>query len=310
MIPLRSALADYLAMRRSLGYKLRRTEKLLFQFVEYAEANGADRVTTDLALNWARLPADGAVSWWSSRLTVVRKFANFVNTLEPKTEVPPADLLPGRKSRRAVPFLYSDSEIATLVHAAASIFPSPLRVLTCQTWLQLLVVTGMRVGEAIRLDRKDVDFDGGVLTVWMSKFGKSRELPLHPSTVEALRAYLQQRDRLFPNPPSPSLFISSAGTRLLYCNMSWDYIRLVRHAGLKPRSKDCRPRIHDLRHTFAVRTIIDAYKTDANVGARLALLSTYLGHVHPGHTYWYLSAAPELLGLAGRRLERSLSKQP
>jgi integrase len=310
MIPLRSALADYLAMRRSLGYKLRRTEKLLFQFVEYAEANGADRVTTDLALNWARLPADGAVSWWSSRLTVVRKFAKFVNTLEPKTEVPPADLLPGRKSRRAVPFLYSDSEIATLVHAAASIFPSPLRVLTCQTWLQLLVVTGMRVGEAIRLDRKDVDFDGGVLTVWMSKFGKSRELPLHPSTVEALRAYLQQRDRLFPNPPSPSLFISSAGTRLLYCNMSWDYIRLVRHAGLKPRSKDCRPRIHDLRHTFAVRTIIDAYKTDANVGARLALLSTYLGHVHPGHTYWYLSAAPELLGLAGRRLERSLSKQP
>jgi len=310
MIPLRSALADYLAMRRSLGYKLRRTEKLLFQFIEYVEANRADRITTDLALNWARLPAGGDVSWWSSRLTAVRKFATFVNTLEPKTEVPPADLLPGRKSRRAVPFLYSDSEIGALLRAAASIFPSPLRVLTCQTWLQLLVVTGMRVGEAIRLDRKDVDFDGGVLTVWMSKFGKSRELPLHPSTVDALRAYLQQRDRLFPNPPSPSLFISSAGTRLLYCNMSWDFIRLVRQAGLKPRSQGCRPRIHDLRHTFAVRTIIDAYKTDANIGARLALLSTYLGHVHPGHTYWYLSAAPELLGLARRRLERSLSKQP
>ncbi len=305
MIPLRTALTDYLSMRRSLGYKLRRTEKLLLQFIEYLEAQGASRITTDVMLTWARLPTGGDVNWWSSRLAVVRKFAMFVNTIDPATEVPPADLLPGRKSQRAVPFLYSDSDITALVDAA-TIFPSPLRVLTCQTWVQLLAVTGMRVGEAIRLDRKDVDFDDGVLSIWMSKFDKSRELPLHASTVSALRAYLQERDRLFPNPPSPSLFISSAGTRLLYCNMSWDFIRLVRQAGLKPRSKHCRPRIHDLRHAFAVRTIIDAYKTDANVGASLALLSTYLGHVHPGHTYWYLSAAPELLGLAGQRLERSL----
>jgi len=248
------------------------------------------------------------VSWWSSRLTVVRKFATFVNTLDPETEVPPSDLLPGRKSRRAVPFLYSDSDIAAQVEAA-TMFTPRLRVLTCQTWVQLLAVTGMRVGEAIRLDRKDVDFDDGVLSIWMSKFGKSRELPLHASTVDALRVYLQERDRLFPNPTSPSLFISSAGTRLLYCNVSWDFIRLVRQVGLRPRSPDCRPRIHDLRHTFAIRTIIDAYKTNANVGARLASLSTYLGHVHPGHTYWYLSAAPELLGLAGLRLERSLRER-
>lgn len=308
MISLRSALTDYLAMRRALGYKLRRTEKLLLQFIEYAEATGADSITTDLAVNWARLPVGGDVSWWSSRLTVVRKFAAFVNTLDPETQIPPADILPGRKSRRAVPFLYSDSDIAALVEAA-TIFPSPLRVLTCRTWVQLLAVTGMRVGEAIRLDRKDVDFDDGVLSIWMSKFGKSRELPLHASTVDALRAYLQERDRLFPNPSSPSLFISSAGTRLLYCNVSWDFIRLVRQAGLKPRSKICRPRIHDLRHTFAIRTIIDAYRTEANAGACLALLSTYLGHVHPGHTYWYLSAAPELLGLAGQRLERSLRER-
>jgi integrase len=309
MISLRSALSDYLAMRRALGYKLRRAEKLLLQFINYVEATGANSITTDLALSWARLPERGDVSWWSGRLTVARKFAAFVNTFDPNTEVPPRDLLPGRKSRRAVPFLYSDSDISALV-GAAYIFPSPLRVLTCQTWIQLLAVTGMRVGEVIRLDRKDVDLDAGILTVWMSKFGKSRELPLHASTVEAPRAYLQERDRLFPNPSSPSLFISGAGTRLLYCNVSWDFIRLVRRAGLKPRSKDCRPRIHDLRHTFAVRTIIDAYRTDANVGVRLPLLSTYLGHVHPGNTYWYLSAAPELLGLAGRRLERSLGERP
>ena len=308
MIPLRSALSDYLSTRRSLGYKLRRTEKLLLQFIDYVEANCADRIATDLALSWARLPVGGDVSWWSSRLTVVRKFATFVNTLDPETEVPPSDLLPGRKSRRAVPFLYSDSDIAALVEAA-TMFTPRLRVLTCQTWVQLLAVTGMRVGEAIRLDRKDVDFDDGVLSIWMSKFGKSRELPLHASTVDALRVYLQERDRLFSNPTSPSLFISSAGTRLLYCNVSWDFIRLVRQVGLRPRSPDCRPRIHDLRHTFAIRTIIDAYKTNANVGARLASLSTYLGHVHPGHTYWYLSAAPELLGLAGLRLERSLRER-
>ncbi|HLZ24915.1 MAG TPA: tyrosine-type recombinase/integrase [Ktedonobacterales bacterium] len=308
MTALRSALADYLGMRRALGYKLRRTEKLLLQFVDYIETAGADHISTDLALNWARLPASADVSWWSGRLTVARKFATFVNTLDPKSEVPPADLLPARKSRRAVPFLYSDSDIAALVEAA-QIFPSPLRVLTCQTWIQLLAVTGMRVGEAIRLDRKDLDFEAGVLTVWMSKFGKSRELPLHPSTVDALRIYLRKRDQLCPNPSAPSLFISSAGTRLLYCNVNWDFIRLVRRAGLMPRSKDCRPRIHDLRHTFAVRTIIDAYQTHANAGARLSLLSTYLGHVHPGHTYWYLSAAPELLGLAGQRLERSLENR-
>ena len=308
MIPLRSALSDYLSTRRSLGYKLRRTEKLLLQFIDYVEANCAYRIATDLALSWARLPVGGDVSWWSSRLTVVRKFATFVNTLDPETEVPPSDLLPGRKSRRAVPFLYSDSDIAALVEAA-TMFTPRLRVLTCQTWVQLLAVTGMRVGEAIRLDRKDVDFDDGVLSIWMSKFGKSRELPLHASTVDALRVYLQERDRLFPNPTSPSLFISSAGTRLLYCNVSWDFIRLVRQVGLRPRSPDCRPRIHDLRHTFAIRTIIDAYKTNANVGARLASLSTYLGHVHPGHTYWYLSAAPELLSLAGLRLERSLRER-
>lgn len=308
MIPLRSALSDYLSTRRSLGYKLRRTEKLLLQFIDYVEAKGADRITIDLALSWARLPVGGDVSWWSSRLTVVRKFTTFVNTLDPATEVPPSDLLPGRKSRRAVPFLYSDSDIAALVEAA-TMFTPRLRVLTCQTWVQLLAVTGVRVGEAIRLDRKDVDFDDGVLSIWMSKFGKSRELPLHASTVDALRVYLQERDRLFPNPTSPSLFISSAGTRLLYCNVSWDFIRLVREVGLRPRSPDCRPRIHDLRHTFAIRTVIDAYKTNANVGARLASLSTYLGHVHPGHTYWYLSAAPELLGLAGLRLERSLTER-
>ena len=190
--------------------------------------------------------------------------------------------------------------------AAAHILRSPLRVLTYQTLIGLLAVTGMRIGEAIRLDRSDLDFDTGVLTIRMSKFGKSRELPLHGSTLEALQTYLQQRDQLYPRPTAPSLFISTAGTRLLYCGVHGTFLRLVRQAGLQPRSAACRPRPHDLRHSFAVRTVLDAYRTDANVATRLPLLSTYLGHLHPANTYWYLSAAPELLALAGERLERSL----
>ena len=139
-----------------------------------------------------------------------------------------------------------------------------------------------------------------------SKFGKSRELPLHPSTIRALRDYLRLRDRLHPSPSAPALFISPAGTRLLYCNVHATFRKLRRSAGLKPRSASCRPRIHDLRHTFAIRTLLDGYRSDGDVQPRLALLATYLGHVNPDSTYWYLSAAPELLALAGQRLERHL----
>jgi integrase len=304
MIALRSALNDYLTMRRSLGYKLRRAEKLLVDFIGFVEASSSERVTIDLALEWATLPAQGAMDWWSGRLTVVRGFATYLHTLDPATEVPPTELLPAR-SHRAVPYLYSDEDVVALMVAAQSL-RFPLRVLTYQTMIALVAVTGMRIGEAIRLDTRDLDFDNGVLTVRLSKFGKSRELPLHASTLDALHAYLRRRDQLHPRPTAPSVFISTAGTRLLYCNVNWTFLRLVRHAGLRPRSAACRPRLHDLRHSFAVRTVMDAYRADADVAARLPLLSTYLGHVHPGNTYWYLSAAPELLALAGRRLERSL----
>jgi len=304
MTRLGPALADYLSMRRALGYKLQRTEKLLADFIRYVEAAAVDRITIDIAVAWATLPAGAGRNWWSGRLTVVRGFARFLHTLDASTEVPPADILPARQ-RRAVPYLYSNVDIQALVAAAESL-DSPLRRLTYRTLIPLLAVTGMRIGEAIRLDRNDLDFEAGVLTVWFSKFGKSRELPLHDTTLEALRFYLRRRDRLCPRPSAPSLFISTAGTRLLYCNVQWTFGRLVTQAGLQPRSANSRPRLHDLRHTFAVSTLVDAYRADVNVGARLPLLSTYLGHVHPGHTYWYLSAAPELLALAGRRLEQHL----
>jgi integrase/recombinase XerD len=187
--------------------------------------------------------------------------------------------------------------------AAARSFPSPLRAATFETLVGLLAVTGLRIGEALRLDRDDVDLSDGVLLVRVSKFGKSREVPLHASTVDALAAYARGRDRLCPHPVVPAFFVSTAGTRLLYCGAHLAWLELVRRAGLKPRSGTCRPRPHDLRHSFAVRTLLDWYREGADVQARMPALSTYLGHVHPAHTYWYLSAAPELLQLVVARLD-------
>ena len=168
----------------------------------------------------------------------------------------------------------------------------------------------MRVGEAIRLDRPDADLDAGVLIIRQSKFGKSRLIPLHPTTTTALRGYLRLRDRLHPHPSAPAVFITPAGTRLMYCNVHSTFQQLARRAGLQPRSPSCRRRIHDLRHSFAVRSLLDAYTAGQDGQARLALLATYLGHVDPAAIYWYLSAAPELLALAGQRLEHHLAGQP
>jgi integrase/recombinase XerD len=171
-------------------------------------------------------------------------------------------------------------------------------------------VTGLRVGEAIGLDRADIDWQAGVLTVVAGKFGKAREVMLHPTTVAALRRYADRRDRLFATPQVSSFFISTAGTRLIAANVRRTFARLAAGAGLTPRSGRCRPRAHDLRHSFAVSTLLDWYRTGADVEARLPLLSTFLGHVDPHSTYWYLEAAPELLALAGQRLERELGQLP
>jgi integrase len=298
---LRRALGDYLRLRRALGYRLARPEKLLGQFLDYLEQVGAEGVTVEHALVWARLPVDGSPGWWAHRLSTVRGFATYLRTLDPASEVPPIDLLPARR-QRATPYLYSEDDIAALIAAAASL-RTAFRQATYQTLIGLLAVTGMRIGEAIALDRGDVDLTGGLLVVRHGKFGKSRELVIHPSTTAALRCYLRQRDRLDPAPDTAAVFVSTAGTRLLYCNVSTTWCRLVARAGLTGRTASCRPRIHDLRHSFAVRAMLDAYAAGEDGQRRLTLLSTYLGHVDPAGTYWYLSAAPELLTLAAGRLQ-------
>ena len=300
MSTLRKALTDYLTMRRALGYKIDKTERLLNQFTAFAEERGETHIRTETALAWALLPSGADVIWTSRRLTEVRLFAQHLQTLDPSTEVPPRDLLPA-KVRRATPYLYTPQEIADLMRATTILRGSHVQA-TYRTLIGLLTVTGMRIGEAISLDRDDFDAGSGMVTIRHGKFDKARALPLHPSTVAALDDYLRRNDR--PRERNmPTLLISSTGKRLHYTVVQQIFKKLLHHCGIVPRSATCRPRIHDLRHSFAVSTIVDDYRSDAP-GSRLAILSTYLGHADPGDTYWYLSAAPELLGLAGERLER------
>lgn len=302
MSALRQALADYLTMRRALGYKLDKTERLLGQFVSFVENRGEEHLTTEAALIWATLPEGAHASWTSRRLAEVRLFARHLHGIDPVHQVPPAGLLPGR-ARRATPYLYAPEEISGLMSATTILRGSHLQA-TYRTLIGVLAVTGMRVGEAIGLDRDDFNAANGILTVRNGKFGKSRELPLHPTTVTALEAYLRRGDR--PRQTgTPALLTCSAGRRLRYKNVQPTFRKLADHCGISQRSAACRPRIHDLRHGFAVNTLIDACKA-GEPGVQLAILSTYLGHADPADTYWYLSAAPELLGLAGERLERHL----
>jgi integrase len=301
MSPLRQALIDYLAVRRALGFKLNRAEKLLEQFVTYVEERGERHLRISTIVAWAALPANTHRNWLAKRLSLVRGFARHLHAIDPANEVPPSDLLPWQRCR-ATPYLYSDGELAALLTAATSL-QTAYRVLTYQTLIGLLAVTGMRVGEALALDRNDIDVTHGVLTVRLTKFGKSRELPVHASTVEALRCYLGHRDRPRAGASVPAVFVSSAGTRLCYANVLWTFHRLLCCAGITQRSAACRPRIHGFRHRFAVQTMLDAYRQGEDAEARLAILSTYLGHVNPKATYWYLSATPELLQLAADRLE-------
>lgn len=308
MSRLEQSLSDYLAVRRALGYKLERAGKLLAQFVAFLQQRGAATITTELALQWATLPPASESNWHSQRLSVIRAFAGHLHAIDPACEVPSADMLCWRP-RRAIPYLYRDEEVAALM-AATAMLSTPHRTATLSTLIGLLAATGMRVGEAIRLDCSDIDDGHGLVVVRDSKFGKSRELALHPSTISALRRYLRRPDRPRPAAGTPAVLLSAAGTRLIYCDVQHTFARLVRRADLQPRSASCRPRLHDLRHTFAVNTVLDAYRSGGDVQARLPLLSTYLGHVNPSTTYWYLQAAPELLALAGERLQHHLQGAP
>lgn len=304
MTSLHQHVADYLALRRALGFKLVEAQQHLASFVAYARSRSSF-ITVELALEWATLPRGVHPNWWAVRLAAVRHLATYLAGIDPRTEVPGRDLLP-RRASRATPYCYQDGDIAKLTRAALRL-PQPLRGRTYATLIALLAVTGVRVGEAIRLDRDDVDWDHAILTIRRTKFGKSRQIPVHRSTIAALRDYARVRDRSGVRSGSPSFFMSLRGTRLIYKNVQRVFHQFVLDAGIAPGG---RARIHDLRHTFAVRTLLGWYRRRVDVAARMPQLSTYLGHGDPAATYWYLTAAPELLALAGRRLELAARRHP
>ena len=301
MNSLRGAAADYLTVRRALGFELVGAGQLLEQFVSYADAAGASTISTQLALQWATLPASSSTTWQAQRLGVVRCFARWLQALDPATEVPPQDLLPGH-TRWVTPYLFSDADISALMSPAGQL-RSPLTAATMSTFIGLVFSTGMRRGEVLGLDRDDVDPVSGVLSIRNAKFHKPRQLPLHPSTVTALTDYAALRDRLCRHPQTAALLVSSTGARLSASTVSQTFRDLLSQTGIGQDSTRRRARIHDGRHSFAVKTLLGWYQDGGDVPARLPLLATYLGHADPRHTYWYLTAVPELLALAADRLE-------
>ena len=291
-------------MRRALGYKLESQAQLLFAFVAYLERAQAATVTIELAVAWASEPAAADPVWWAKRLSVARQFVRYLQTIDPACEVPPARLLPYR-ARRAIPYPYTPEQIVALMRATDGL-PLPLQAATYRTLIGLLAITGLRVGEAIALDRGDLDDRDGLVRVINSKFGKSREVPLDSSAIQALAAYGRRRDQLCPRPACEAFFLSTAGTRLHAANVRRVFTRLVRVVGLEPPSARCRPTLHGFRHRFAVSTLLDWHRAGVDVQPRLPWLATYVGHTEPANTFWYLTATPELLGLVAERLEPAL----
>ncbi len=304
MITIRKAVENYLAMRRALGFKLVDQGAVLCQFVVFLEKEKAPFITTALALRWATQPFGVEPAWWANRLSFIRGFARYWSATDPRTEIPPMGLLPFR-NKRAVPYLYTDEEIKRLLEAARYLPPfTALRRWTFPTLFGLLAVTGMRVSEAITLQRDDVDLSAGLLTIRLTKFNKSRLVPIHPSTCEALRQYARHRDRIYTPRAGSPFFMSHKGTALTDCNVRWTFVKLSRQIGLRKPSDRFGPRLHDFRHRFAIKTLIDWYRSGVDVERRLPVLSTFLGHAHVTDTYWYLSSVPELLALTVSRLEK------
>lgn len=300
MSPLAGHLEDYLRLRRGLGFQLGRHGQVLPHFVAYLDANGATTVTVELATAWARQPEGIKPITVDFRISAVRGFARYLHAINPAHQIPPAGLLAAPR-RRPAPYIYSPEEIARVLEAAGRLKP-PLRAVTCQTLLGLLAATGMRCGEALALARSDVDLAEGLVTVRHAKFDRMRLVPLHRSVTAELGAYATRRDRLCPGPSCDRFFVSVTGRPLRRGDAEAIFRDITTAVGL--RTDSVHPRMHDLRHTLAVRTLIDGHRSGEDISSLLPVLSTYLGHVEPANTYWYLSAVPELMQLAAARLER------
>jgi len=312
MTTLSAELDRYLTIRRSLGFELRTSERVLRRFVAFAEQETLDHISSDLVL-WGKATFGNANrQTWARRLGMIRLFSQWLQGIDPKHEVPPQTLMPTRQ-RRSRPYIYSEDEIRRIVEAAAEL-PSlnGIRSLTFPTLFGLIAVTGLRVSEAIALDGRDVDLEAGILTVRCGKLGKGRLLPLSGSTTARLADYASERDRLLGRRPE-AFFVSDYGRRLTDCSTRYNFAVVCQKIGLRQVPKYNRhgrgPRIGDLRHSFAVRTLISWYRTGKDPDREMIRLTTYLGHTDPVHTYWYIEAVPELLELASSRTDTALSEE-
>jgi integrase/recombinase XerD len=302
MNALNDSLVDYLQIRRKLGFELERAGRELTGFVAFLEQSGAERITSELALRWACQPS-ASERYHSLRLGMVRGFAQYLATLDPESEIPAPDLLSARL-RRITPYLYSEREITELMAAAGALTP-PLRGATYRTIIGLLAVTGIRIGEALALDRDDVSLDDGMLRLRVAKQQKQRLVPLHETTTNALREYARARDQACPRPATLAFFLSTNGTRICGSVSVFDktFRTLIRQVEPQPGADQPHRRAHDFRHTFAVQTLIRWHHAGADVERTMPLLSTYLGHIDPHSTYWYLHATPELMRPVAHKLE-------
>jgi integrase len=316
MKSLRKTADEYLELRRGLGFKLDRIETRLGQFLSFMEERRTSRITTDLALEFATQDPRLSPATISERLSAVRGFARYRSGIDSTTEIPPPGLLP-KKQQPALPYIYSETEIARLLEGAKN-YPSWNRFsgpwwARFQGWtfhciFGLLAVTGMRIGEVLSLRNADIDWNEGALTIRNAKFGKSRQVPLHRSTLKALRTFMQHRDRFFarlkPQPEVSHLFVTSRGSRLDVRQVHKVFLCISRQIGLRGPDSSHGPRLHDFRHRFAIETLGRWYHNDEPVDRLLPVLSTYLGHTHVTGTYWYLRCTPELMAAAGERLEQ------
>lgn len=308
-LPMRTLAERYLDLRRSMGFQLKTEGQLLLQFADYVDRSGhSGPLTEELALRWSRLPSSSSRRYQARRLEVVRCFARHIAAMVPGTEVPGSRLL-GPAHRRRSPYIFTARQIRILLHAAEQLGPvDSLRPLTCSTLIGLLACTGLRISEALRLQRDEVDIERGVLLIRQTKFRKSRLVPMHPSTSARIRRYATMRDeRIWAK--TTTFFVGSSGGPLPYSTFSHTFRGICRRQQWPLQQGARTPRIHDLRHTFAVQRLLMWYEQGIDVAHTVASLSTYLGHGKVTDTYWYLTGTPELMAMAAKRFERSASSR-
>lgn len=299
------AVTQYLEDRRQLGYEMTAPATELMRFARYADArHHLGPLTQELIFGWARehVLRTSAVTA-ARRLEIVRPFAAYYRQFEPATEIPPPGTL-GRGHRRLVPHIYTDQELVQLLQATERLTPyTGLRPLTYRTLFGLIAAAGLRLSEAVNLTVSDIDLDAGTVTIRETKFRKSRCLPVHSSVIQALGRYRESRDRSHASDATAPFFVSQSGLALPKRTVENVFRRMQPRLGWAARGDYAVPRIHDMRHTFAVRRLLRWREEGQSIDQAMFWLCTYLGHAKISDTYWYLTGIPELMDTIGARFE-------